>query len=143
MRLYPVLYIPNLTTRILSLGEFLLQGLHVVGDRRHITLWRSIGTQETKVMICAPLIPKSPLFYLAATIENAQSISSIHLVDYNIMHRRLGHPSKDVMSNAQKHTKGFPKISIPSDLLVCPGCVQGKMPASAHPPSETRATAAF
>ena len=34
-------------------------------------------------------------------------------------------------------------LKIPTDTPVCPGCAQGKMPASSHPPSATRAKAAF
>jgi transposase InsO family protein len=40
--------------------------------------------------------------------------------------------------------KASPKgLEVPSASPVCPGCAQCKMPASAHPPSETRATAPF
>jgi hypothetical protein len=60
------------------------------------------------------------------------------------LHRHLGHPSKDVLSNAKSKMKGFPQdLQIPTDTPVCPGCVQGKMPASSHPPSATRVKAAF
>jgi hypothetical protein len=36
-------------------------------------------------------------------------------------------------------------LQFPPNLqyVQCPGCAQGKMPASAHPPSETRASAPF
>ena len=48
------------------------------------------------------------------------------------------------MSQTKKYTKGFPEdLPIPTKTPVCPGCAQGKMPASAHPPSESRATAPF
>ena len=68
----------------------------------------------------------------------------IYKVDSNLMHKRLGHPSKDILVNAKKHTKGFPNgVQIPDKLPVCPGCAKGKMPAAAHPPSTTRASAAF
>jgi transposase InsO family protein len=61
------------------------------------------------------------------------------------MHRRLGHPSKEVLRHAKDHTKGFPNgIKIPNTSDdVCPGCVQGKMPSASHPPSITRATTPF
>ncbi len=60
------------------------------------------------------------------------------------MHKHLGHPSKDILTNAPKHIKGFSKdLEVPSNSPVCPGYAQGKMPASAYPPSETRATVPF
>ncbi len=62
----------------------------------------------------------------------------IYKADYELMHKRLGHPSKDILTNASKCIKGFPKdLEVPFNLPVCPGYAQGKMPASAHPPSKT------
>jgi transposase InsO family protein len=64
--------------------------------------------------------------------------------DYDLLYRCLGHQSKDVLSNAKSKMKGFHQdLQIPTDMPVCPGCVQGKMPASSHPPSATRVKAAF
>jgi len=48
----------------------------------------------------------------------------------------------DVMRQAGKYLKDFPKIKIPLEHI-CPGCVQGKMPNKAFPPTETRATEPF
>jgi transposase InsO family protein len=48
------------------------------------------------------------------------------------------------MLHARKNTNGFPPgIDIPTKAPVCPGCAQGKMPASSHLPSDTRASAPF
>ena len=80
---------------------------------------------------------------LTTTVE-AHFIETIYKVDYDLMHCCLGHPSKEVLKQAKDHTKGFPDgISIPTTSKVCPGCVQGKMPAASHPPSDTQATEAF
>ena len=60
------------------------------------------------------------------------------------MHKCLGHPSRDVTSQIKNHCNGAPSdFEIPKQTPVCPGCAQGKMPASSHPPSETRASAPF
>jgi hypothetical protein len=60
------------------------------------------------------------------------------------MHRRLGHPSKDVLRHARSKTKGFPQeLDFPHEAPVCPGCTQGKMPSLAHLPSDSRASAPF
>jgi hypothetical protein len=56
----------------------------------------------------------------------------------------LGHPSKDVLTQAKNKTKGFPNdLKISKENPVCPSYTKGKMPAASHLPSETRATAAF
>ena len=83
------------------------------------------------------------VYWLNAAIADLDA-NQIYKVDYDLMHQCLRHPSKDIMLQAKNYTKGFPKdLPIPTNMPVCPGCVQGKMPASAHPPSETCATAPF
>jgi transposase InsO family protein len=143
-RVHPVFYIPTMGTRLLSLGEFLQQGMRVIGSPRHITLIYKVQP----VIQCKPLRPGQTLFWLEATsvAVEAQIAETpiIYKVNYDLMHRRLGHPSKDVMRHAKDHTKGFPDgIQIPTNSGICPGCAQGKMPAASHPPSATRATAPF
>jgi len=69
-------------------------------------------------------------------------IKTIYMVDFETMHQRLAHPSNDVMRQAGKYVKDFPKVEIPTEHF-CPGCAQGKMPNKAFPPTETRATEPF
>ena len=95
---------------------------------------------------CKPLIIGQTLYWLdvLTTTVEAHFVEAIYKVDYDLMHCRLGHPSNEVLKQAKEHTKGFPDgISIPTTSKVCPGCVQGKMPAASHPPSYTRATEVF
>jgi transposase InsO family protein len=143
-RVHPVLYIPSMSIRLLSMGEFLQQGMRVLGNSLHITL-----LHQKPFVQCKPLIPGHTLYWLdaASTTVEAQFIETpyIYKVDYDLMHRRLGHPSKEVLRHAKDHTKGFPDgIKIPNTSNdVCPGCAQGKMPSASHPPSITRATTPF
>ncbi|KAI0739813.1 hypothetical protein C8Q80DRAFT_1274839 [Daedaleopsis nitida] len=44
VRVTPVFYIPDLTSQLLFLGEFLQNGLSVHGDLQHISLHFSLGT---------------------------------------------------------------------------------------------------
>jgi len=117
--------------------------LHVLGNSQHINLLDNKNT----IVQCKPLLPGQSLYWLdASTVDlfesNDASASLIYNVDYDLMHRRLGHPSKEVLRHAKDHTKGFPKgINIPTTTGLCPGCAQGKMPAASHPPSNTRAKA--
>ena len=65
-------------------------------------------------------------------------------IDYDIMHKRLGHPSKDVLRHARKHTPNFPsEVPTPQEDTICPGCTKGKMPNCAFPPDERRASQPF
>ena len=136
-RINPVLYIPQMNTRLLSMGEFLQQGLRLKGDSHRITL-----THKNKPFVhFKPLMLGQTLFWLDAltTTVEARFMETIYKVDYDLMHHRLGHPSKEVLRHAKDHTKGFPEgMTIPTEPHVCPGCAQGKMPAASHSPSMTR-----
>jgi len=136
-----VLHMPQITTRLLSMGQFLLQGMRISGDGQSI----SSLNKSTPIIICKPLYNGSTIFILEANlVQLDKSALVIYKADYELMHKHLGHPSKDILTNAPKCVKGFPKdLEVPSESPVCPGCAQGKMPVSAHPPSETRATVPF
>ena len=142
--LYPVYYIPKISTHLISMGQFLNDSLRVEGDAYHISLY-----DKTQPMLtCKPLSFSQNIYWLDTSMTSVQAKASlfntIYSVDYDLLHRCLGHPSKDVISNARSKMKGFPQdLKIPTDTPVCPGCVQGKMPASSHPPSATRVKATF
>jgi transposase InsO family protein len=125
------------------MGEFLQQGLHVSGDYRSISL---LSKHET-IISCKPVFPGQTVYWLDASVSDIEAKNvypCVYSVDHNLMHKRLGHPSRDVLQHSKDNTKGFPEgVTIPSKLPVCPGCAKGKMPATAHPPSTSRATAAF
>src|SRR6266702_1667858 len=134
-----------MSMHLLSMGVFLQQGLHVLENSLHINLLDNLKT----IVQCKPLIPGQSLYWLDASTSdlvesNDANASIIYNVDYDLMHCHLGHPSKEVLRHAKDHTKGLPKgINIPTTTGLCPGCVQGKMPATSHPPSDTRAKACF
>jgi GAG-pre-integrase domain len=141
-RLHPVLYIPKLSVQLLSMGEFLQQGLSVTGDAHCI----SIQKDYKVVLQCSPLFSGQTVYWLDASTEEVEHLkaNTIYSVDYDLMHKHLGHLSKDVLTHAKDKTKGFPQnLTIPEKPHVCPSCAKGKMPASSHPPSETRATKPF
>ena len=64
-------------------------------------------------------------------------------VDYQTMHRRLGHPSRDAIGQLGKHTEGTPSFSIPKEEGICEGCAKGKMARRHFPPTTRRATKPF
>ena len=68
-------------------------------------------THKNKPFVqCKPLIIGQTLYWLdvLTTMVEARSIEAIYKVDYDLIHRRLGHPSKEVLKRAKDHTKGFP-----------------------------------
>jgi hypothetical protein len=141
-RLHPVLHISTLHVRLLSMGEFLQHDWVVRGNSQAIALCNSLT--DTPYITCEPIFKGDNIFWLHAVITNVQEGQCVYTVDYDTMHKRLGHPSKDVMSQVKKHCNGAPSdFEIPKQTPVCPGCAQGKMPASSHPPSDTRAKAPF
>ncbi len=115
--------------------------MHISGDAQSISLLN----KSTPIITCKPLYNGSTIFVLEANlVQLDKSALVIYKADYELMHKRLGHPSKDVLTNASKCIKGLPKdLEVPFNSPVYPGCAQGKMPVSAHPPSETRATVPF
>jgi hypothetical protein len=141
--LYPVLYIPKLITWLISMGEFLQQGLCISGDYCSISLL----SKHKTIISYKPIFPGQTVYWLDASIsdiEEQRVYPCVYSVDYNLMYKHLGHPSRDVLQHAKDNTKGFPNsVTIPSKLPVYPGCVKGKMPAAAHPPLMFCATAAF
>ncbi len=88
------------------MGVFLQQGLCILGNSQHINL-----LDKTKPIVqCKPLLPGQSLYWLdASTVDlfesNDAKASLIYNVDYDLMHCRLGHPSKEVLRRAKDHTK--------------------------------------
>jgi hypothetical protein len=125
-----------MTAKLLSMGAFLQQGMCVSGNAQVITLKHKI----LSYVQCKPLLPGHMLYWLAAKATKVEALEAeqliIYQVDYDLMHRRLGHPSPEVLRRAKSHTKGFPdSVQIPTKPQLCPGCAQGKMPAASHLPS--------
>ena len=141
--LYPVLYIPNLITRLLSMGEFLQQEMHISGDHCSITLL----SKHKPTISCKPLFNGQTIYWLDASISHVEVMNiylCIYKVDSNLMHKHLSHPSRDIFKHAKKHTKGFSNgVQIPQKLPVCSGCTKGKMPAATHPPSNAAVSQSF
>ena len=69
---------------------------------------------------------------------------SMYRDDYDLWHRQLGHPGKQVFEKFESSTQNFPKsIEIPKNLPVCEGCAKGKMHSRSFPENSARATRLF
>ena len=78
-----------------------------------------------------PRYQKDSLYIIKSYMPNETDIHmalhTIYSVDYDVIHRRLAHPSKEVLLKARKNLKDFPEIEFPKEEHLCPGCTQGKM----------------
>jgi hypothetical protein len=104
-----VYWIPGLSLRLLSIVALLNNGFELRGSsssldfRAQHSVWPLVQ--------CIPHIPGQNLYWLTARLACAQSLlalSSVPTVDYDIMHRRFAHPSKDVLRHASGNTQNFP-----------------------------------
>ena len=107
--LSPVLYIPELSTRLLSLGEWLQQGCMLRGTKHKLAIMQ--GSQTSLSLY--PRQPGSTIYMMTAKLVHKTtllaSMLTIYAIDYDLMHWRMGHPSRDVLRQATCHTKNFPR----------------------------------
>lgn len=144
-RLYPVFYIPGLSIRLLSIGSLLNQGLLLRGSSAQLE-FRTHDSNRIEI-VCKPHTPGQTTFWLEARLTPPQSLlakSTVMTIDYDIMHRRFAHPSKDVLRHASGNTQNFPSnLTFPKENPVCPGCAEGKMTSSSFPDSLSRSDKPF
>ena len=96
--------------------------------------------------MCEPHELGQTIYWLSAKLASADSLlakSLICSVDYDIMHCRFGHPSKDVLRHASGTTLGSPSITFPHEECICPRCAEGKMTRSVFPASDWRSAKPF
>ena len=146
-RLYPVFHIPNLDVRLLLVGEFMFKhGSYIHGDINSIGIFNH---HNQKMIECLKRNRSETVYWLTSNIEHSSPLRSIagltvHSVNYDTMHKRFAHPSKDVMSKVREHTLNFPKgLVIPKTVPICKGCAEGKMTSKSFPQSLTRAKKPF
>ena len=103
-----VLHMPGATARLISMGEMLQRNYRVTGDKRGISL-----THKTEHLWFGPDSEdnRNIIFGIRSMlIIRSNYITSMSKFDYNIMHWRFGHPSKEVLQCVQKHTQRFPSL---------------------------------
>ena len=121
-----VFHMPGATARLISMGEMLQHNYKVTGNKRGINLtnkaehlWFGPDPEDNHNIIFR--IRSIPII-------RSNYITSVSKVNYDIMHRRFRHPSKEVLQCAQKHMQCFLEIHFPTEDCVCPGCALGKTP---------------
>jgi len=126
-RFYPVYYVPGLHRRLFSIGTMIQMGYECRGTQDSIGLYEG-NLQRLR------FIPErgNQTIYILRTwrTEKAtlQALRTIQTKDYNLMHCCLGHPSKEVLRKALKHTRGFSGgVLFPTNNPLCKGCAKDKM----------------
>ena len=141
LELHSVGHIPNSSVHLISLGKLLANGAKVNGDVNFINVTYGDGK------ILAPFIPwriDIGMYTLKALLLHAKPhLTLTNTISYNIVHQRLGDPSKDVLRHAHKPIKNLPDVEIPTEVPICPGCAMGKLPNRSFPPNQWCATCMF
>ena len=95
VKLTQVLHMPGTTACLISMGEMLLCNYRVAGDRRGISL---IGKADQLWFGADPEDECGILFGIRSILTiRSNYIASVSKVDYDIMHWRFGHPSKEIL----------------------------------------------
>jgi hypothetical protein len=146
MRLYPVYYMPGVSVRLMSMGQILKGNMRLLGDEKSLTF---IGksTEQTLIEAFPNPLQSDTIYWVNSEIISGEELithTSMHAEDYDLWHRRLGHPSDQVLSKVRENSTNFPsKIHIPSKSPVCSGCAKGKMPSRSFPDNINRASRPF
>jgi len=107
IRIYPVLYILELHSRLFSLGQFHQAGLHSRGSAKELSVYKG----EDKFLSFHPRHKKGTIYVLQSLLGTKvdSKIKTVYLVDFETMHRRLAHPSKDGRdATGWEISQGFP-----------------------------------
>jgi hypothetical protein len=141
-RIYPVCFVPGMSIRLLSMGLFLNNKQEVRGTSKSLSFSDLVSHQ--RLLSAYPLQPLDTIFWVVPP-EPAliAKISTIYMVDYDVWHKRFGHPSKDVLRHA-KELKNFPgDLPFPEHSPLCRGCAEGKLHSKSFPESDSRARRPF
>ena len=98
--LYPVYYFPSLSHRLLSVGHLLNNGLELKGSSSSLEFSAKTSSMKWPLMQFRPYFLGQNIYWLSARLTSwhaTLAMSSVTPVDYDIMHRRFAHPSKDVL----------------------------------------------
>ena len=127
-RLSPVYYVPHMSGRLLSVGDMLVNGYTMYGDAESMQFYKR--NSRVTALEAKPHMPGQTIFWLHAEITPASALlakSTINLSDYDLWHKRFGHPSKQVLQQAQRQVNNFPQsLKFPERILSVADAQKGK-----------------
>ena len=84
--------------------------------------------------------------FVLQILDFTMQCPSTHLartVNFDIVYKNFGHPSRKVLRRVRKHTRDFPYIKILTNDPICPGCAQEKITNYHFPSFNHHATCPF
>jgi len=126
VQLSPMIYMPTCTFQLVLLGTLLKSNcLYVQSTEGYIHI---IDDCTKCDVISFHTHGDSTMYWVRAPPVHDITSMSIDMIaiDYELLHRQLGHPSKDILRAVCKHVKDFPSMTIPPVEPICPGCQLGK-----------------
>ena len=140
LKLTSVALVPNLTNKLISLGALLQDGLEARASTTDISFFRN----DKLVVAFKPRNLGDTIYVTYSQPKSTRTlVTALEAVDYDTLHRRFAHPSRDVLKHARKHTEKCPPVEFPKKDSICRGCAEGKMPSQSHPLDTRRATRPF
>ena len=95
VKLTQVLHMPGTSARLISMGEMISRNYRVAGDKKGISL---ISKADRLWFGTDPEDEHGIIFGIRSILTiRSNYIASVSKVDYDIMHWRFGHPSKEVL----------------------------------------------
>ena len=84
----------------------------------------AIQQGSSRALTLTPKGPGETIYWLKGVLmhrpESLVSMLTIFMVDYDLMHRQLGHPSDNVLHQAKHHCDKFPEgLVLPKDRPIC------------------------
>ena len=122
-----VLYVPNMESNLLSLGQLLEKGFSMHMEGEHMEVADSNWKCVLKVVVSKNRTFKVGVSTIEQKCLTAQSNDSMWK-----LHRRLGHLNFNSLNKLQKKNMvvGLPSIEVPRQ--VCGRCCEGKQPRKAY-----------
>src|SRR6185436_8097332 len=145
-RLHPVYYVPNMQGRLLSMGAIIRSGFHVYGNEENLFFFNPQTKDWKSMLSCSKKNISSNAYYVDADIASEPkelAMSTIRVPDYETWHRRLAHPSDEILKQFGSKTIGFTEKSLKNDGHLCHGCALGRTHLKSFPTSDTRAIRPF
>jgi len=112
-----------MTERLLSLGQILHGNMHIHSDQNTLTF---VHAESQEIVLQANSgATHDNIFWVDTQIVSGDALtafSTIHSDDYETWHRRLGHPSDQVLIKFKTKTQNIPSdLFIPKESLICRG----------------------
>nr|KYP61818.1 Retrovirus-related Pol polyprotein from transposon TNT 1-94 [Cajanus cajan]KYP63036.1 Retrovirus-related Pol polyprotein from transposon TNT 1-94 [Cajanus cajan] len=119
-----VLYVPGMTTNLISLGQLLEKGCSVNSVKGFLEIY-----DKTKRLVMKAPLAKNRTFKVSLNTIESQCLSAAMLSDDSwLWHRRLGHLNFRDLSllKSKEMLTGLPSIKIPKKI--CDNCLISKQP---------------